>query len=216
MALGGTGAAVAATQPLAIVNHDTRALSKATGGSKPVARVKATRPITGGPTVLPVISRHTDARGGRWVRVLLPGRPNSRTGWIPARAVTPVATTWTITIRVSTRQVTAVRAGRPARTFRAVVGTPATPTPLGRFFVEEIVELDRLDVGAPYALALSARSEVLQEFAGGPGQVAIHGTSNIGGMLGGAASHGCVRLDTKAINWLAAHVGPGVPVTITR
>lgn len=78
------------------------------------------------------------------------------------------------------------------------------------------MELDRYDVGAPYALALSARSEVLQEFAGGPGQIAIHGTNNVGGVLGSAASHGCVRLDTKAISWLAARIGPGVPVTITR
>ena len=125
-------------------------------------------------------------------------------------------TTWSITVRISTRRVTAVRGGRPARSFTAVVGTPATPTPLGRFFVQEIVELDRYHVGAPYALALSARSEVLQEFAGGPGQIAIHGTNDVGGVLGSAASHGCVRLDTKAISWLAARIGPGVPVTITR
>ena len=146
----------------------------------------------------------------------LPGRPNGHTGWVSTRAVTPAATAWSITVRISTRRVTAVRGGRPARAFTAVVGAPATPTPPGRFFVEEIVELDRYDVGAPYGLALSARSEVLQEFAGGPGQIAIHGTNNIGGVLGSAASHGCVRLDTKAISWLAARIGPGVPVTITR
>ena len=91
MLAGGTGAAGAATQPLAIVNHDTRALSRAMGGSEPVMTVSATRPITGGPTVLPVISHADDARGGRWVKVRLPGRPNGHTGWISARAVTPAA-----------------------------------------------------------------------------------------------------------------------------
>jgi lipoprotein-anchoring transpeptidase ErfK/SrfK len=70
-------------------------------------------------------------------------------------------------------------------------------------------------VGAPYALALSARSKVLQEFEGGPGQIAMHGLANVGGTLGSAVSHGCVRLNSAAMSWLAAHVGAGTPVTIT-
>lgn len=92
---------------------------------------------------------------------------------------------------------------------------PSTPTPRGEFFVEEAVQLPDNEVGAPFTLALSARSSVLQEFAGGPGQIALHGVANIGGVLGTAVSHGCVRLDTRAIGWLVARVGPGTPVTIT-
>jgi lipoprotein-anchoring transpeptidase ErfK/SrfK len=96
-----------------------------------------------------------------------------------------------------------------------VVGKPTTPTPHGEFFVEESVQLRASDVGAPYALALSARSDVLQEFDGGPGQIALHGLANIGGTLGTAASHGCIRLDADMMRWLAARIGPGYPVTIT-
>ena len=70
-------------------------------------------------------------------------------------------------------------------------------------------------MGGPYALALSARSYVLQEFAGGPGQIAVHGVWNVGGTMGTAASHGCVRLDTAAITWLGERIGPGVPVTVS-
>ena len=69
-------------------------------------------------------------------------------------------------------------------------------------------------VGGPFALALSARSNVLQEFDGGPGQIGIHGRDGLGGTLGGAESHGCVRLATGAIDWLAARIGSGVPVDI--
>jgi lipoprotein-anchoring transpeptidase ErfK/SrfK len=69
-------------------------------------------------------------------------------------------------------------------------------------------------VGGPFALALSARSNVLQEFEGGPGQIAIHGVENLGGTPGTAVSHGCVRLANGIVRWLAARVGPGVPVTI--
>jgi hypothetical protein len=57
--------------------------------------------------------------------------------------------------------------------------------------------------------------EVLQEFDGGPGQVALHGLANVGGVPGSAVSHGCVRLDNDVMRWLVARIGPGVPVTIT-
>lgn len=50
---------------------------------------------------------------------------------------------------------------------------------------------------------------------GGPGQVALHGLDNVGGVLGTAASHGCVRLADSVMSWLVFRIGPGVPVTIT-
>ena len=56
------------------------------------------------------------------------------------------------------------------------MGTPATPTPPGKFFIEEAVALAPGHAGGPFALATSARSNVLQEFEGGPGQIALHGT----------------------------------------
>jgi lipoprotein-anchoring transpeptidase ErfK/SrfK len=97
-----------------------------------------------------------------------------------------------------------------------VVGAPSTPTPRGRFFVEEAVALSPGDAGGPYALAASARSEVLQESAGGPNQIALHGTDGLQGQPGAAVSHGCLRLSTRAITWLAGCIGAGVPLTIRR
>jgi lipoprotein-anchoring transpeptidase ErfK/SrfK len=69
--------------------------------------------------------------------------------------------------------------------------------------------------GGPFALATSARSNVLQEFDGGPGQIALHGTNGLPGALGTAASHGCIRLSTGAITWLARRIGAGVPLTVS-
>jgi lipoprotein-anchoring transpeptidase ErfK/SrfK len=100
------------------------------------------------------------------------------------------------------------------RSFAAIVGKPSTPTPHGRFFVEESVRMLPGSAGGPFALALSARSNVLQEFEGGPGQIAVHGVANLGGEPGTAVSHGCVRLADRSIRWLAAHISAGVPVTI--
>jgi lipoprotein-anchoring transpeptidase ErfK/SrfK len=100
------------------------------------------------------------------------------------------------------------------RRFRTVIGTRATPTPRGRFFVEEAVRLAPGTPGGPFALALSARSNVLQEFAGGPGQTAVHGTRGLPGRLGSRASHGCLRVSTRAIAWLAGRIDAGTPVRV--
>jgi lipoprotein-anchoring transpeptidase ErfK/SrfK len=103
---------------------------------------------------------------------------------------------------------------RAERRFLVVVGKPSTPTPQGEFFVEEPLALSSQAAGGRFALATSARSNVLQEFDGGPGQIGIHGTDNLSGNLGTAASRGCIRLNTGAITWLAERIGAGVPATI--
>ena len=181
--------------------------------ARTVTTVSPRRPLTGVRTVLPVIR---SARGGRWLQVRLPGRPSGRTGWIAARGTRRTSTEWHIVVRLKTRRVTVYRDGRVARRFRAVVGAAATPTPVGRSFVEEAVKLSRHASGAPYALATGARSSVLQSFAGGPGQIALHGVGNLPSRLGTAASHGCVRLSGRAITWLARRIGSGVPITVVR
>ena len=144
----------------------------------------------------------------------LPGRPNSHTGWIERAGTVERRTAWRVVVDLSLREAIVYRDGRVVRTFPAVVGKPSTPTPRGHFFVEESIELSAGQVGGPFALALSARSNVFQEFEGGPGQIALHGLAYVGGTPGTAASHGCVRLDTAAITWLIDRIVPGDPVTI--
>jgi hypothetical protein len=181
-----------------------------------LGRVRERRPITEVRTVLPLLGDRTGVDGREWLRVRLPGRPNGHSGWITSDSTRLGLTTWRLRVDTSRRRVRVYRSGRAVRTFRAVVGAPSTPTPRGRFFVEETVRLSPSRVGAPFALALSARSRVFQRFAGGPGQIALHGLGNVGGTPGTAASHGCLRLDRASISWLAARIGPGVPVTIVR
>jgi lipoprotein-anchoring transpeptidase ErfK/SrfK len=195
-----------------LTSHDV--LSAPHARRSRVATVRASRPITGGQTVLPVIGHSTTRGGAHWLKVRVPGRPNGRKGWIARRGTVLSTTSWQLVVRTSSRRVFVYRKGRLVRSFAAVVGKPSTPTPHGQFFVEENVRMLPGSAGAPFALALSARSNVLQEFDGGPGQVAIHGVANLGGTPGTAISHGCVRLANRSIRWLAARIAPGVPVTI--
>jgi hypothetical protein len=207
----GGGVAVQRTQELAalVSSHRIRAAPRATAPLLGV--VPAVTPITHDRTVLPVLAHH-----GGWLKVRLPGRPNSHTGWITRRATLQWVTNWHLVVNRARREVLVYRSGRVVRVFKAVVGKPSTPTPPGEFFVEESIALRSYDVGAPFALATSARSEVLQEFDGGPGQIALHGLSNVGGVPGTAASHGCIRLANDVMRWLVVRIGPGTPVTISH
>jgi lipoprotein-anchoring transpeptidase ErfK/SrfK len=195
-----------------VTSHDARSALRSHATT--VRTVPAWRPITGEQTVLPVVDHATTADGVHWLRVMMPGRPNGAKAWIRRRGTEPTKTTWHLVVRTATRRVLVYRHGRLARSFAAVVGKPSTPTPRGHFFVEESVRMPSGSAGAPYALASSARSDVLQEFEGGPGQIAIHGVQNLAGDPGTAVSHGCIRLADADIRWLAARISPGAPLTI--
>lgn len=205
---------VPTSQQLAVILTRHVARSAPSAHSTALGLVAKRRPITAERTVLPVIGRAKGPGGALWLHVLLPGRPNGHTGWILERGTTESTTAWAIVVHTSTRRATVYDHGRPLRTFEVVVGKPSTPTPLGRFFVEEDVLLAPNAPGAPFALALSARSNVLREFDGGPGQIALHGLENLGGLPGTAVSHGCVRIDATTLRWLVSNIGPGAPVTI--
>ena len=207
------GPGVAATQRLVVLKHDHAVRARPNKHARAIEWVGARRPLTGVPTVLPELGRSVAAGGQAWVRVRLPGRPNGHAGWIRAYRTRGTFTPWQIRIDLSARRVTAYHYGRAQRRFSAIVGKPSTPTPEGRFFIEEALDISS-QAGGPFALATSARSNVLQEFEGGPGQIAIHGTNGLSGALGTAASHGCIRLSTDSFTWLATHIGRGTPLTI--
>jgi lipoprotein-anchoring transpeptidase ErfK/SrfK len=211
---GSVPARVGAAQQLAVLLTAHRVHQEPEAGSPQTELLPSRTPITGEPTTLPVTGSLTGADGIQWLQVMLPGRPNSSTGWIAQSGTRKLVTDWRVVVDLAARRVQVYRAGHVVRTFQAVVGKPSTPTPSGEFFVEETLQMSAGEAGGPFALALSARSEVLQEFEGGPGQIGIHGRNDLGGTLGAAESHGCIRLATASIGWLAARIGPGTPVTI--
>jgi lipoprotein-anchoring transpeptidase ErfK/SrfK len=205
-----------ASQPLVALLRDHVARTGPSAHAGRIESVASRRPLTRARTVLPVLGRASSRKRGSWLHVRLPGRPNSHKGWISTNRTRLTSTGWRIVVKLSTRRVTVYYGDRARRHFRAVVGKPSTPTPRGAFFVEEALALSSYEAGGPFALATSARSNVFQEFEGGPGQIGIHGTNNLTGSLGTAASHGCIRLGTRAITWLARRIGAGTPLTITR
>jgi len=94
------------------------------------------------------------------------------------------------------------------------VGEAATPTPRGTYFITALFRLiDPYGPYGPYAFGLSGFSNVLRSFGGGPGQLAIHGTNDPGG-IGSNVSHGCIHVSNPEITRLSKELPLGTPVQI--
>ncbi|MBS1883044.1 MAG: L,D-transpeptidase [Actinobacteria bacterium] len=176
----------------------------------------------GGPDAswLLVLGTASTGDGACWVRVRLPGRPNDEAGWVAAGRLLLARTPWRLEVSTSRRTLSVLRAGRLIRRFAVVVGASATPTPHGLFSIVHAWRGDPSSFVGSWVLGLTAHSDVLRHFEGGSGEVGIHGRG--GGSLldplGTAASHGCIRLANRAIDWLVRTIGPrrlpGIPVLV--
>jgi len=164
-----------------------------------------------------VVGSRTAADGSRWLKVRLPARPNASSGWISRDSVVLQHVPWWVEVSLSRKEVQIYRDGKLVRRFRAVIGAPRTPTPTGLFAVyDSVAQPSRDGFLGPWALHLTAFSNVLENYGGGPGRVAIHGRggASLVDPLGSARSHGCVRVENRDISWLAHRVPTGTPVLI--
>jgi hypothetical protein len=150
----------------------------------------------------------------RWGRVVLPLKPNGRTGWINLHGLHTVHTSTWIRVSLHDRRIWLMRGSRPLASFSAAIGAATTPTPAGRFSVT-----DSLATGDPsgpfgwYAFGLSGHQPHLPANWSGGDQLAIHGTDDPAS-IGTAASHGCLRVSPQALARLRRAVHLGTPVVI--
>lgn len=163
---------------------------------------------SGAPLTFLVAASH-----GAWLQVDLAQRPNGSTGWVKADTVTTHTLAYSLTASTENHTLELFKNGSLVKTYTAATGTGGTPTPHGPFYVTELLEPTNSGYG-PYAFGLSAFSDVLSSFGGGPGQIGLHGTDDAAS-IGHAASHGCIRLANPDITELAALLPLGTPITIT-
>jgi len=156
--------------------------------------------------------RGSDCRA-LWYRVQLPLPPNGSSGYVRASEVKIALVRTRIVVELSERRLTLFESGRRVMRARIGVGAAATPTPTGRFYVDQRFRLS--DPSGPFgsaALGLAAYSETLRGWPQGA-PIALHGT-NDPVSIGGSASHGCIRLDEHDLERLFALVSVGTPVRI--
>ena len=151
-----------------------------------------------------------------WLHVYLPTRPNDATGWIKASDVAmSQPLDYQIKVSLADHKLTLLHNGVVEFEAPAAIGTDENPTPTGTFFYTDPLDL-ATQPGTAYgvfAIGLSGHSNTLSEFAGGDGQIAIHGT-NDPSTIGESVSHGCVRVNNDVILKLAP-LPLGTPVVIT-
>lgn len=173
----------------------------------------------GAPTTFAVVgdasADATPAVAG-WYEVALPTRPNGSTGWVPADSVTLARTPFRVFVDLGDRTLRVEEDGSGVFTAEVAIGTDDNPTPTNGTFLTELIEnTDPDGAYGPYAFGLALHSDTLTEFAGGPGQVGIHGT-NQPAKIGQKVSHGCVRLRNSDVQDLVDLGLPlGAPVFIT-
>ncbi len=149
-----------------------------------------------------------------WYRVRLPARPNGIEGYVHADDVRLVRVPTRITVDLSERTLVLYRQGKPILRASVAIGAPETPTPTGRYYVNQrLIASDPTGPWGPGAVGISAFSDVLQDWIQG-GPIAIHGT-NDPSSIGHAASHGCIRLENDVLRRVFDTAEAGTPVIIT-
>jgi lipoprotein-anchoring transpeptidase ErfK/SrfK len=189
------------------------AVAYARPGGRALARF-GPKNVNGYPTVFGVIGAvvRRDCSPS-WYRVQLPKKPNGVTGFVRARALEVQAVRTRIVVDVSARRLTLFRDGRVALAATVAVGSPSTPTPIGRFYVNQrLVPTDPRGPFGPGAIGVSAFSNVLTGWRQG-GPIAIHGT-NEPWSIGHAVSNGCIRLPNPTLLRVFREAIAGTPVII--
>ena len=167
------------------------------------------------PSGAPLVFHVQQERAG-WLRVLLPVRPNMSQGWVRAKDVEVSRHDYRITVSTGRHELRVYLAGKVIVREPVGLGAGATPTPGGVFYIKELLRpRDPGGAYGPYAFGLSGYSKVLTDFAGGSGEIGIHGT-NQPSSVGKDVSHGCIRLRNSVITKLAGMLPLGVPVQIVR
>jgi len=151
---------------------------------------------------------------GEWLEVSVSARPNGRRDWVRASDVVLRTVPNHILVEVGARRATVFHGNEVLLQATVAVGTGATPTPIGDFFVDGVVQTGNPGGSyGPNQISVSAFSEVLDTFAGGNAQIALHGT-NRPELLGQAVSNGCVRMSNDDVVAMVGLAPSGTPVTV--
>ncbi len=150
-----------------------------------------------------------------WLQVRLPVQPNGTTGWVRRDEVTLFENPYRIEIDRAGHRLQVFHLGEPWLETSIAVGTGSTPTPVGDFYLLELLAPpDPTGPYGPYAFGLSGFSEVLDSFGGADTAIiGLHGTDQPEA-LGTDVSFGCIRLANEVMEQLATTLPLGTPVRI--
>lgn len=136
---------------------------------------------------------------------------NNNNNSVVTRCTSGYATNTLIIVDKSSRRVNFYRNCKLVRSMPCAVGKASTQTPSGKYKVLEKIQnrpyyKDHIAGGDP-------RNPLGKYWLGLGGGYALHGTNNEGS-IGGAVSHGCIRMYNVDIQWLYSQAKQGTTVLI--
>jgi hypothetical protein len=162
----------------------------------------------GAPTTFPVAERR-----GCWLGVSSELAGNDELGWIRFEVTTLALsfTRYSLRADLSKRRLELRRGREVVKRAPVSVGAPATPTPTGRYGVTGVFAGGLNPFYGCCAIALSAVQPSLPPDWPGGDTIAIHGWN---GVVGEAASNGCLRASDYDMRALLRHAALGMPIEI--
>lgn len=136
---------------------------------------------------------------------------NNNNNSVGRRCTSGYATNTLIIVDKSSRRVNFYRNCKLVRSMPCAIGKPSTQTPSGKYKVLEKIQnrpyyKDHIPGGDP-------RNPLGKYWLGIGNGYALHGTNNEGS-IGGAVSHGCMRMYNSDIQWLYSQAKQGTTVLI--
>ena len=186
--------------------------SAPSGGAHVIAKLSEFRPQDYRPRYVLAVAAKKGKKGKpAWYKITVPGRPNGRTGWVPAKQVSIRPVPWQVVVFRGSRVVQLWKKDQLVYTGKVAVGAPGTETPTGLYYVTVRFRPVQVPFLGSFAFETSAYSK-LSEWPGG-GVVGLHGTT-APQLLGQAVSHGCVRMSNETADFLRDRIPLGTPIRI--
>ena len=180
------------------------ALRAGPDSARVLARVHK-RTLFGSPTRLAVVGE-----SGDWLAVISATLGNRVRGYVRRTQVRLKHDPYSLEVDRSLRLLTVWRMGVRLRRVRVAIGTPATPTPIGRFSITDKLSDFWPSLYGCCSLALSGRQTQLSPGWRGGDRLAIHA----GGGIGASVSGGCLRAGEADMRYMMARLPLGTQVVI--
>jgi len=195
----------------------TRTVTKP-GGSKKRTLKAETR---SGEIARYLVVKRKKVDGVDWVGLRPPWRGNRAVVWARADQFRIFRAPTRLVLRLKSRVLTLKVGGKVRWRTGVVIGKPSTPTPRGLFALYDRYRVTRTNLGPewadfrPWVFELTAHSEKLRRFQGGPARIALHGRhGKLRAPLGTARSNGCIRVPDHKLRSIRRNAILGTPILI--
>ena len=217
LVLPSTSLAVTQSPPKPVIGAGTIEVAQllvrtAPSGSAPVlAKLSDLRPQDYRPRYVLAVAKKTVRGETAWYKITVPGRPNGRTGWVPANQVSIRSMPWQVVVFRGSRVIQLWKGTKLVYTNRVAVGAPGMETPTGLYYVTVRFKPVKEPFLGAFAFETSAYSN-LSDWPGG-GVVGLHGWADTS-VLGQAVSHGCIRVSNATAVFLRDRIPVGTPIRV--